>query len=437
MRPLQRLARLSCAFGLIGGLRAAAPASYSLDDALDRVTGTNLALLVSREAVVQAVAQSRLIRAGALPNVSASLQQRRARTVTVTNDLLTTSAPTDRYDGLLTGSLPLLDPVRWSALQSARLASDVARADYETAVQAILAAVADGYFTHLRNLRRLEVLDANISRARSLLELAQNQLRAGAATQIDVTRAEAQLAQAEQARLQQETVDVQSELALKRALEIDAAQPIALQNVTLRRIDADTVATDDPARLFGVRPDYRRAQRAVEQARADLRTARFEPLPTLVLGAQAGYAGSRLDQSGSREQWSAAVGLSMPVFDGLRASADRQIARSRLRAQEARLHDLERQITAELRFAAQDARSRNAQIGVAEKNLRLAHDQLDLAQRRYQQGIADNREVVEAQTQLAVAEDLLVEATYQYQLSRVELARVHGNVRDVRREQNP
>jgi outer membrane protein TolC len=95
------------------------------------------------------------------------------------------------------------------------------------------------------------------------------------------------------------------------------------------------------------------------------------------------------------------------------------------------VRSLELQISSELRLAVQDAGSRNAQIEVAEKSLRLAQEELRLAQQRYQQGVADNREVVEAQNRLAIAEDNLVEATFQYNLSRVELARAKGDVRAV------
>lgn len=65
------------------------------------------------------------------------------------------------------------------------------------------------------------------------------------------------------------------------------------------------------------------------------------------------------------------------------------------------------------------------------KNARLAEEQLRLARSRYNEGVADNREIIEAQTQLAVAADNLLEAVYQYNLSRVELARAKGDVRAV------
>ena len=68
---------------------------------------------------------------------------------------------------------------------------------------------------------------------------------------------------------------------------------------------------------------------------------------------------------------------------------------------------------------------------MAEKTLGLAQEELRLARQRYQQGVADNREVLEAQTRLAEAGDNLVDAVFRYNLSRLELARARGDVRSV------
>jgi outer membrane protein TolC len=125
------------------------------------------------------------------------------------------------------------------------------------------------------------------------------------------------------------------------------------------------------------------------------------------------------------------VALSVPVFDGQRIRSGERQARSQLRSQEFRVRQLELQIAAEVRLAHQDARSRHAQVGVAEKSLALSMEELQLAQRRFEQGVADNREIVDAQNRLALASDNLNEAIYQYNLSRVELARTRGDVRVV------
>jgi outer membrane protein TolC len=423
---------------LVRALHAAEPAAtLTLEQALASVDRVNLNVLLSRENAAQALELVRQQRANVLPLITASAQQRRTQGVSIATVVVASGRPASRFDALVSGSYSLFDAELLSALKSAKVGVQVAEATYHSVVQSVLADVAQTYFAHLRNLRRLDVLDANIARARSLLQLANNQLTAGVATQIDVTRAEAQVALAEQARLQQVTALYESELLLKRLLDIQPANELRLQDFQVRRVGAGLFAFSEQQTAFEKRADYLAAQKALEQTRVNVRTATYERLPSLSLNGNYGVASAKFNDDNKQEQWSAILGVSLPIFDGLRAGADRRVALSRQRAQELRVHNLELQISSELRLALQDAGSRNAQITVAEKNLSLAREELRLAQMRYQQGVADNREVVEAQNRLAVADDNFVEAIFQYNLSRVELARSKGDVRAVLAEKGP
>ena len=415
----------------------AQPAALTREQALASTEGVNLTVLLSRETAAQAVEFANQTRVGILPNVALTGQQRRTDTVSIAGGLPLSGVVGNRFDGKFTGSYNLLNAQLISALQSAKTGVAMAEADYRATVQLVLASVAQSYFTHLRNLRRLTVLDANIVRARTLLELAENQLAAGVVTRIDVTRAHGQLELAVQARLQQETIDFQSELALKRLLDLDPVRPVQLADFNVQRVDPTRLGVGADQSTFDQRADWLRAQKAVEQSKLDVRTARFERLPALALGGEYGQAAANFDDSSKKQEWFFGATVSVPIFDGLRSGADRRAALSRQRGQEMRLHALELQISSELLFARQDASSRNAQIAVADTNLNLAREQLTLAQERYRQGVADNREVVEAQTSLAVADDNYVEAVYFYNLSRVELARAKGDVRIVLNEKAP
>ena len=427
---------ISC---LVSASWGAAPLTLTLEQAMASAEGVNSSVLISREAAAQALEQVNQARAGLFPTVNATGTQRRSRNLTIlsTTGALSETRPSNRYDGRIAGSYALLNGQLISASQAVRIGAEVAKGDVLVTVQSALANVAQGYFGHLRNLRRLDVVEANIARARSLYELARNQLSAGVATQIDVTRAEAQLAQAEQARLQQVTSVMQSDLVFKRLLNLDPAAPLELADFPLRRVDAGIVSLGDGRTTFEQRVDWLRAQKALEQSRLDVRTTTFERLPTLSLAGDFGHAAANFDDDGKRKVWTVGATLTVPIFDGFRASADRGAALSRQRVQQARLNSLELQISSELRLARQDASSRYAQIAVAEKSSRLAEETLRLARARYNEGVADNREIIEAQTQLAVAADNLVDAVYQYNLSRVELARVRGDVRGVLAEKTP
>jgi outer membrane protein TolC len=421
-----RKLRLLGALALLPGFAAPA-AVLTLDQALQAAEQTSLEVLISRESVAQAVEAAVQQRSNLLPQVNLDAAQRRSRTASV-GGALVSSGINNRFDAVLNGRLDLLDPERIATYQAAKQAITVARLGQEQVREVVLAAVANTYFTHLRNLRRIEVLDANIARAQSLLRLAQNQLDAGVATQIDVTRAEAQLAIDEQARLQQDTVVQESELQLKQLLALDMRQPLTLAEFNVRRIEPGTYTAGLEELAYDQRADLRGARLQLEQNELEVRAARFSRLPALAAIGSYGYATAEVLDGNETHIWSGSLALSMPVFDSARSRSLTNLALSRRRAQELRVQDLETQVTAELRLARQDAASRLAQIKVAEKGFRLAEQELALAERRFEQGVADNREVVEAQNRLAAASDNLVEAGYRYNLSRVELARAQGAV---------
>lgn len=413
---------------------SASAVTLTLEEALKAVDESSFTVLLSREAVLQSLEVQRQQRAGLLPTVSFDAAQRRSRSASF-GENLTRGGVSDRFDASLSARLDVLNPQRIASYAAARLGVSVAELDVDVTRQNVLATVAQTYFQHLRNVSRTDVLDANIARARALLDLASRQVDAQVATQIDVTRAEAQVANAEQARLQHETFLQTSELALKRLLALDLTATLGLAPFNVRRVEASPFVASLEVTAFERRVDYLRAQRLLEQNELEVRAARFGRLPAAGFSGSYGRASEHAFDGDDAPAWSTSMGVSLPVFDGSRVRALTGLALSRYRAQELRVEELKLRIGAEVRLATQDARSRFAQVAVAERSKRLAEDELRLAQVRFENGVADNREIIDAQNNLAIAGDNLVEAVYQYNLSRVELARVGGEVRAILGEQ--
>ena len=409
------------------GLGLAQTQSLTLEEALERVERTSLTVLISRESIAQAVEQAVRARSSLLPQVTFDATQRRSRSAAV-GATVVRAGVSSRFDAQLNARLDLLNPENIANYQASRLAVAVAQLGEAQVRQSVMAAVAESYFAHLRNLERTSVLDDNVSRARRLRDLAQHQLDAGVATQIDVTRADAQVAVAVQARLQQGTVVQGSELQLKQLLDLDMQQPLTLADFTVRRTEPGVFTPIETAQVFDRRPDMQSARRLLDQNELEVKAARYGRLPSLALIGSYGEATERVLDGGGATTWSGSIALSLPLFDGSRTKSLTNFALSRRRAQELRVRDLENQISAELQLARQDAASRYAQISVAETGLALAREEMELAQQRFAQGVADNREIIEAQGRLAEAGDNVVEALYRYKVSRVELARVRGDV---------
>lgn len=406
-----------------------------LREALQRAGDANFAILIGQESVEARRQQARRSRAGLLPTVDGSVAQSRAMAPNVGNfaaDLpnVPERSFNNRFDALLRARLSALDINRIADYRVALFDVEIAEYDLAATIQDILQGIALTYFNHLRNIARLEVLEANIERDRTLLEIAENQLEAGVATPIDVTRAEVQLAQNEIAKLQQETRVVDSALRIKRILNLPLGTDLRISETLYLYADRRFAALLEHARLETVlrdRPEYRRERLTLERNEYARRAAGWERLPSLEIGADWGYASSSITGS-MREQWRVQAALSFPLFDGFRIQANRLQAMSAVRQQSLIVEDFEKEVDADLRFASHNLNSRARQIEIARKQVELSERELDLALTRFREGVADNRDVVTAQANLAQANDTLVEAIFQYSLARLEFARTTGDV---------
>ena len=337
--------------------------------------------------------------------------------------------PVNRYEGKFGGQMAVFDPVTFANYRLAKLDYEISKLDHESLLQGFLAETAFGYFTHLRNQRRREVIEANIERDKVLLDLAESQMRAGVATQIDVTRAEVQLASDNKDRLQQDTLVIESALRLKSLLNLDLDTRIDLADEALQEHRPPPTVDFDISRILALRPDHQAAARVLNRNRFALKAARWESLPTVNLFGEFGSATSRIFDDREEETWTAGLTLSIPIFDGFRIRENKRRAEILIRRQELLVEDLVKEVGAAYRFVLADRLSRFQQIGITRKKVALSEQELELARTRFKEGVADNSDVVEAQAKLAEASDELVEAIYQFNLSRLQLARIRGDAR--------
>ncbi len=312
--------------------------------------------------------------------------------------------------------------------QLAKVGHRIAQLSYEAILQQIMAEAGRLYFLHLRNLKRLDVIYANIERDTSLLDLAKNQLAVGVATQIDVTRAESRLANDRIDLLRQKQAIRESELNLKRLLNLNVQGELKLAEWQEPQAESHTEETPIGLILEN-RYDYKVEQEQLQQARLTRRAADWQHFPSLNLFGEYGLTSGYAFDGKEKTAWAAGIQLSMPVFEGFRIRSDRLQADSLVRQSEYVLEDKENQIRTEYQLAVTEIETRFDQIELVRMQLELGKQELQLARNRFEQGVADNREVTDAQAALAAANDQLVEAVYLYNLSKLNHAAVQGNPR--------
>ena len=113
---------------------------------------------------------------------------------------------------------------------------------------------------------------------------------------------------------------------------------------------------------------------------------------------------------------------------GRAARPRRQIqqAEAAVRQRRAELDDLGSQIEGDVRKAYLDLEAAASQVDVAVQNQEVARQTLDLTRQRFDAGITDNVEVVQAQEAAAVAALDYINSVFAHNLAKLSLARAIG-----------
>jgi outer membrane protein TolC len=151
---------------------------------------------------------------------------------------------------------------------------------------------------------------------------------------------------------------------------------------------------------------------------------RCQRLPSLSFS---GYYGvSDVSGAGTHGNFVAQGTLTIPLFRESRLRGDTDSAQAQLSAVDAQLTDLRNHIDQQVRSALLDVDATSKLVAVARSNVDLATRALSDETDRVNAGVDDNLPLVNAQATLAIAQSNLVESLYQYNLSKLALARASG-----------
>jgi outer membrane protein len=123
----------------------------------------------------------------------------------------------------------------------------------------------------------------------------------------------------------------------------------------------------------------------------------------------------------AKEYEAVGINVQIPVFNGFLFSARRQAAEYELQAADQRLREVENRIARDVRTAWANARTGYQAIGATADLLQQANLSMNLAQGRYDLGLASIVELTQAQLSLTQAQVQNVTAKYEYQQAYASL----------------
>ncbi len=256
-----------------------------------------------------------------------------------------------------------------------------------------------------------------------LYQTAQEHL-AGTVANLDELRARVQVGVQQQALTADEGSLAKAKIALNRAIGLAPEQEIVVSDAAPFAELEPMPAEDGEKEALGNRQDYQSAIEQVTAAEYERTAVKRERYPTLVFNADYGVQGI---SGGIYHGIFDAIGtLQVPIFQEPRFRADRATAEFQLanaRAQVANIHD---QIRQQVRDALIDLRTATDSLGVARSNAELGRVALDQSVERFRAGVEDNLPSIEAASTLAQAQGQLVNATFEYNQAKLNLARALG-----------
>ena len=281
------------------------------------------------------------------------------------------------------------------------------------------------YFGYLAAQRALKVQEETVRQNQSLLKQAQGFYQVGLKAKIDVTKAEANLYDAEASLIKAKNgvdlarVTLMTALGLKTwpftqvedVLEVKA-QPQSLEALKTQAQDR--------------RPELLKNRHQQSYNEAAIKVARAGYFP--VFTSNMAYGWQSLDQPFANQPstWYVGAAMTFPLFEGLSTAYAVNQTKAQLRASQENYEVLRQNVSKEVEQSYLDVKSGWELIRASKKALEAARENLRLAWGRYQAGVSTIIEVTDAQVQFSQADLKFVQALYDYRVFEAKLDKAIG-----------
>ncbi|WP_296256208.1 MULTISPECIES: efflux transporter outer membrane subunit [unclassified Pseudomonas] len=351
------------------------------------------------------------LHAGLFPEVNVSINPMRQRQSA--HRPLRGSTQPSVYNSDSAGFSLGFDPDLWGKIRNQVAAGDAqvqASADDLAVARLSLQRQLATLYVQARGLdAQSRILKTSLDDYTQALQLTRDRYEGQIASELDLTRAQSQLAEA-QAQL--DDVKAQSDLSEHAIAELVGVLPsdFALAH-NAEQLKLPDIPQALPGSLLQQRPDIAAAERRVFAANANIGVAKAAWYPdfslTGMLGGQTGGSGNLL--AAANRYWALGPLVNLPIFDGGRRSANERQAKAEFEEAAAQYHskvlkavrEVEDNL-AQLRDLEQESRDQQAAVDAAQSAQSMATSS-------YEAGAVDYLDVVTAQTTALQAQRRLQE----------------------------
>lgn len=399
-----------------------------LSDLIPLALDHNPAIDIAKQQFNQSTGQLTQAKSGYLPRLTANagVAQTHIRDLTPEDEdtVLGTSLSASQliYDfGQTTG-----------LISSSKYNREAARSNLEQILQDVIFQVKNSYYSALEKIHLVVVAEQAVTTYEQHLYRARKYFEAGVRTQIDITNAELELANA-QLNLLRTNSSVKT--ALVKLEQVVGTKP-NVGNYTLQTDGKSlTSLVDNMPVLIGPldqlldtanknRPGLAQLEQLIKSAEASLKQAKGEYWPTL--SANALYDEYDTDLQILNDQWQVGAGLTWELFSGFETEGKVAEAKGRMMEISSSKHELELAIIQDVTDSFLRAEEHRDSVKIAQLAMKLAKRNLELAEGRYKAGLGDMLEFNDAQLNFTRSQSDLVANYFAYLISLARIDRAVG-----------
>lgn len=324
---------------------------------------------------------------------------------------------------------------RAARLENSRQLLNAAIAHQDVTRQAVFLEALQAFYRVHATAAAVEAAAAAETAAQKSFKAAEARYQAGVATPADRLQAQTAFSQSSLNRIRIQGNFKNAQGLLANVIGLDAQRPmtlaplaaplIATNNAIPQQFEANLERFIDAAKLR--RPDLAAALARYKAAEASIDSARSEGLPRLNFSTNPAYSSTRLgDERSSSHSGSLNLTLNIPLFSGFANSYQIRAAQARLEESDAAREKLALQVSLDVWQTWQDLQTASQSLSTAADLLASAEASARVTLGRYQSGVGNILDVLNAQSALADAHMQQIQAAYDWHIARAALARALG-----------
>jgi len=318
--------------------------------------------------------------------------------------------------------------LREARVESARQLLNAASSSRVEKIQAVVLNTSKAFYQVQASRALLQARQSIEALAADSLRVTTAKHQAGAGEQADRLQAQTTYEQAQLERVLAEGDLATAEGALASAVSLSPSAPLRLEaldepNGEEQRFMQSVDALMEQARQNHPSVETARAQWSSSLARAE--AERAQGRPTVSLYSNYRHDDTPVDQVASRQQietWTVGVQVSVPIFDGFLSRRRARAAEEEAGAREQDVRTAERTIALSVWRSRQALAARTQALTISRRLVASASQSHRVALGRYKAGVGSIIELLNAQNDLAAAQQRRVGSVVDWYTARLQLA---------------